>query len=202
MKLDKTNPFDLEPNTWNSNRVTRENLEKLKKSVSSLDMFKPVIVREYNGKLQILGGFHRNEVAKELGLTEVPVLNLGPISDQKAKEISLIDNTRFGKDDSELLEQLVNSMDTELIGLIIPETEELDLPDIGDTITDFEEKVISSREDDSGKTLKFRYEDLDKADEIEDLLLGVAKDNGFYFADGYANLSEALYYVLILRGKE
>lgn len=202
MNLEKANPFDLVPNPWNANHVDRENFEKLKKSLGALGNFKPVIVRELDGKLEILAGYHRTEAAKELGMTEIPILNLGEITEQRAKEITLVDNTRYGKDDEERLELLINSMDTELIGLIIPETEDIELPDIEDEVSDFEEKVMADATDDGSTTLKFKYYDLDKADEIEDLLLMVAKDNGFYFADGYANLSDALYHALIIRGKD
>lgn len=193
----KISPFELNSNPWNSNKVSRENLEKLKKSLSSLGSFKPIIVRQLGDKsYEILAGFHRVEAAKELGWSEIEVKNLGLLTDQKAKEISLIDNTRYGNDDSELLEQLINSMDTELISVALPELENLELPELEEPLSDFEEKVREST-DEGAKTLKFRYDDLDKADEIEDKLLIIARDNGYYFADGHANLSEALYHALV-----
>lgn len=203
MKLENVNPFELKPNEWNSNKVSRDNLEKLKKSVSSLEMFKPLIVRETATGLEILAGYHRNEAAKELGIESVPVLNLGPIEEQKAKEISIIDNTRYGEDDSELLEKLINSMDTELIGTAMPELASLEIPDLSEELTEFEEHMVEESRDfkdsgeDSAKFLKFRYDDLDQAEEIEDILIFEAKENGFYFGDGYPNLSEALYNLIV-----
>jgi hypothetical protein len=97
-------------------------------------------------------------------------------------------------------------MDTEFIGLVIPETEELELPNFSETpITEFEESITATapttKDDDGVKTLRFRYDDLDKADEIEDLLLKVAKTHNYYFADGYANLADALYHALIMDRK-
>lgn len=202
MNLKNIDPFKLNPNPWNSNKVDRNNFEKLKKSLSTLGSFKPVIVREKDGELEILGGFHRVEAAKELGFTEVPVLDLGKITDQKAKEISLIDNTRYGNDDAELLERLINSMDTEFISLAIPETEELALPDMSeDFSSDFEKDISDNIRNDDNKTLKFRFDDNDKADEVEDKLLAIAKSKGYYFVDGYPNLAEALYHALILDNK-
>jgi hypothetical protein len=206
MKLENLDPHTLVPNPWNSNKVDRVSFEKLKKSVTTLGNFKPVVVRDIAGKYEILGGYHRTEAAKELGLATIPVLILESISDQKAKEISLIDNARYGQDDAELLEKLINSMDTEFIGLVIPETEELELPNFSETpITEFEESITATapttKDDDGVKTLRFRYDDLDKADEIEDLLLKVAKTHNYYFADGYANLADALYHALIMDRK-
>lgn len=199
----KISPFELNSNPWNSNKVSRENLEKLKKSLSSLGSFKPVIVRQLSDEsYEILAGFHRVEAAKELGWSEIEVKNLGPLSDQRAKEISIIDNTRYGEDDAELLEQLISSMDTEFIQDAIPEIEELEFPEIEEDLSEFEEKVREERTEEEGvKTLKFRYDDLDQADEIEDKLLIVARDNGYYFADGYADLSKALYHALVVDRK-
>lgn len=202
MELRNANPFELSPNPWNSNKVDRVNFEKLKKSLSTLGTFKPVIVREKDDGYEILGGFHRVEAAKELGFEEVPILDLGKLSDQKAKEISLIDNARYGQDDSELLEKLINSMDTEFISLAIPETEELAMPELSDDFsTDFENSVSDSARNEDNKTLKFRFEDLDKADEVEDKLLVIAKNNSYFFIDGYPDLAKALYHALVLDNK-
>lgn len=205
MKLLQINPFDLKPNPWNSNRMDRENFEKLKLSLSKIGNFKPVIARNKGDELEILAGYHRTEAAKELGLTEIPVLTLGVIDDQRAKEISIIDNTRYGLDDEKLLEDLINSMDIELISKIIPEQEEIIFPEIED-LSKFEEEVLKSDDrkteyNEDFKILKFRYDDLDKSDEIEDLLLSIAKEHEYYHSDGYPNLSDALYHALILEKK-
>jgi hypothetical protein len=48
--------------------------------------------------------------AKRLGYKEVPVINLGKIDDQRAKEIGLLDNSRFGSDDTLQLAELLEGM--------------------------------------------------------------------------------------------
>ena len=197
MKLENINPFDLHPNPWNSNKVDRENFEKLKKSLNTLGNFKPIVVRQIDDVYQILGGYHRNEAAKELGAKTVPVINLGTISDARAKEISLVDNTRYGQDDSELLDRLLDSMETDLLIEIMP-----DLPVTVEDTTDLTDKLTEElrkerEEDDTHKYLKFRLE-TEKAEEIEAILSKVAFEHGYKYPDGYSNFSEALYHVLIL----
>lgn len=196
--IERLSPFTLVPNPWNTNKVDRDNFERLKKSLQSLGSFKPIIVRELDdGSKQILGGYHRNEAAKELGFETVPVLSLGTIDDDRAKEISLVDNARFGQDDVELLAKLLDEMDTTLLENIMPDipTVELTTEDLSDAIA--EELARDRDEDDGYKNLKFRLE-IDKAEEIEAVLSKVAFDKGFRYPDGYSNFSEALYYILVM----
>lgn len=201
MELLKSNPFDLVANPWNSNRVNRENFEKLKKSLRELGSFKPVVVRELaDGRLQILGGYHRVEAAKELGFPSVPIFNVGKIDDERAKEISLVDNARYGQDDTELLSKLLDEIDTELLGEILPDAP-VEIPDLGD-LTDklTDDLAAATKEDDTHKFLKFRLEN-EKADEVEMVLGKIASDNGYQYGDGYWNLADALYHALVLDRK-
>lgn len=115
---------ELNPNDYNVNVVSPENEAKLDASLKRFGVFKPIVVREVDGSYEILGGEHRWLSAKRLGMKTVPVVNLGPISDAKAKEISLADNARFGADDSVALAELLKSLpDAEHIGDFLPFTE-------------------------------------------------------------------------------
>lgn len=101
MKAELVDPKSLRPNPWNSNHVDPKNMGKLRRSIEELDFVTAVVVRELSdGTLQILGGQHRTEVAIDMGLKEIPILNLGKIDTIKAKKIGLIDNSRYGTDDS------------------------------------------------------------------------------------------------------
>lgn len=193
-------PFELRPNPWNSNRVPREEFEKLKKSLVKLGNFKPIVIRTLDdGSKEILGGFHRCEAAKELGLPEVPVFDLGKVSDNQAKEISLVDNVRYGKDDEKLLETLLAELeDLEALEAIIPDIE---IPELEEfkvaELSEIETKLTDTKEETS-KTLKFRFDDIDKAEEIENILANIAYEKDFKYSDGFSNLAEALYYALVL----
>lgn len=200
MELHTISPFDLVPNPWNTNRVDRENFDKLKKSLQSLGSFKPVVVRQVEGKFQILGGYHRVEAAKELSFPTVPIINLGEIDDDRAKEISLVDNTRYGEDDTELLAKLLEDMDTELLTDIMPDIP-VTLESVDAELDDLDKELRKEREEDENtKVLRFRL-DLDKAEEIESILDKVAFVNNYKRGDGYADFSEALYHALVLDKK-
>ena len=127
-KIIQVNPESLVPNQWNTNVVSPENEEKLDASLKRFGVFKPVIVRELiDGTLQIIGGEHRAQSAVRLGYEAIPVVNLGVISDQRAKEISLVDNDRYGEDDTFKLSELINSLDSsELVSFTTFSDAELD----------------------------------------------------------------------------
>jgi hypothetical protein len=110
MNFDLLDPKTLTPNPWNTNRLTPEAEMKLENSLVK-GIFKPIIVRELeDGTLQILGGENRNLAAQRIGITQVPVLNLGVIDDHRAKEISVIDNGRYGQDDANALAALLREI--------------------------------------------------------------------------------------------
>jgi hypothetical protein len=106
-------PALLGANPWNTNIMTPENEAKLEASMRRHGFFRPAIVREFvksSFLYQILGGAHRVEIAKKLGLTEIPVVNLGVIDDLQAKEIGIADNARYGVDDTIAFAELIKGM--------------------------------------------------------------------------------------------
>lgn len=109
-KMLELDPKLLFPNPWNTNIVSPDNEAKLEQSIKRNGVFKPVIVREVDGRYEILGGEHRWQVASKLGLPVVPVMNLGPIDEKRAKEISIIDNSRYGADDTLSFAELLKSL--------------------------------------------------------------------------------------------
>lgn len=193
-----TSPFELAANPWNSNKVDRESFNKLKKSMEHYGAFKPIVVRTLPDMktLEILGGYHRNEAAKELGWKEVPIFDLGMIDDSRAKEIALIDNTRYGSDDEALLEKLLSEItDLDNLAAIMPESVEIDLPEVEDSIEEMEETIREEKPEETHKVLKYKLE-LDKAEDVEAILARIAYDNDFKHKDGYANYAEALHYAI------
>lgn len=103
----------LTPNPWNPNVVDSSNQLKLETSIERLGVFKPVIVRLKDDALEILGGQHRWQYLHERG-EQVPILNLGEISDEKAKEVGLVDNGRYGEDDPLAMRELIEEMDASI----------------------------------------------------------------------------------------
>lgn len=115
----------LRPNPWNSNQVGPEMEARLKNSLAELDFYKPILVRQLSdGVLQILGGEHRWRCARDMGRATVPVINLGEISDKRAKIISLADNAQYGEDDTIRLSQVLRDIGEQDIATMLPYSEE------------------------------------------------------------------------------
>lgn len=201
MKFMECNPFDLAPNPWNPNKVSEDNMKKLKASIERLGSFKPVICRELeDGTLEILGGFHRVQIAKELGLTNIPVYNVGSITDTKAKEITLADNARYGNDDIELLQDVLDDLDLGELGEIMP----FSIGEIEALMDNIEAPDLSEIEEKpSGDyiTLKFKIE-ADKGDEIMAHISKIAQSNDYKYKDVVSNYGDALYHSIILESKK
>lgn len=117
-------PEALSPNPWNSNQVGPDMEKRLRASIEKFGIYKPILVRELeNGGLQILGGEHRWRVACNMGLESIPVVNLGELSDRKAKTLGLADNAQYGEDDGLKLAAILRDIGQEDVEMLLPYTE-------------------------------------------------------------------------------
>lgn len=200
------NPRLLKKNPWNTNVVSPSNEEKLKTSIERFGMFKPVIVRTLDdGSYQIIGGEHRADAAIQLGYEVIPVFNLGKIDDKKAKEISLVDNGRFGEDDtlklSELIAELggvgevsdfVPYLDVDLDAIFnstiaLDELEALEVPE-DDVKTPTE--TTAKRQ----QIMRFKVPNED-VDTVTAVIEHIIKTQGFTESDSLTNAGDALVYL-------
>lgn len=136
-------PEQLQPNPWNSNVVGPEMEQRLDESIRQFGVYKPIICRELeDGSLEILGGQHRAASAQRQGHETVPVVNLGRVSDSKAKALGLADNGRYGEDDALKLGSILKDIQADFeIEAFLPYTDkdlagifaasDIDLDDIG-----------------------------------------------------------------------
>lgn len=210
MQLQHIPPDHLLPNPWNTNRVSAEGMEKLARSLQRNGWVKPVIARDLDGTLQILGGQHRVEAALDLGMSTVPVLNLGVMEDGRAKEIGLIDNARYGADDaSELAELIADLGGAKEIGEFLPFTD-AELAALGTVIEDDDIDDLLDGDEDQDKTkpdpttkpqkthqtmrMKVPVED---ADMVSELLGEIMSDQGFTESDSLTNAGDALVFMAI-----
>lgn len=206
-------PGRLRPNPWNTNHVSPENEAKLTASIAQRGFIKPVVVREVGADLEILGGEHRWMVATNMKLPEIPVFNLGPISDEEAKKISLIDNARYGADDSISLAQLLSELgDASELQEYLPYTND-DLSAIFSTVDialdkldlDTDESETSDAADEPKITpapkthavMRFQVP-LGDSEKLADLIARTAKRHGFTAGSELQNAGDAL--VLLLLG--
>lgn len=199
----------LQPNPWNTNHVSAENEKKLLVSFEKHGCYKPIVVRELEaGGYQILGGEHRWMMAKKLGYKTVPITNVGIVSDQAAKELGLIDNGRYGEDDSLELAALLNGMDNlDEVMSFLPYAEDdlsaifassaidfgsLDIPDdADDKLPELPTKAAVQ----THQVMRFKTP-VEDSEFITKLMERTMKEQGFTDDDSMTNAGNALVFLL------
>lgn len=209
MQIQHTRVDDLAPSPWNVNVVAPGNEAKIDESIKRLGLFKPILVREVEGTLEIIGGEHRWRSAKRLGHDTVPVVNLGVISDAKAKEISLVDNGRYGEDDGFKLAELLNEIGTpDELAAFMPYTQE-GLEGMFEAVNlalgDLEEEVAKNTKKDeeaaapnksapTHQIMRFKVP-IGDVQSVTDLIELVIKQQGFKDQDSLTNAGDALIHI-------
>ena len=196
----------LSPNPWNTNSLTPESERKLDESIRRNGMFKPVVVRSLkDGRLEIIGGQHRWESCVRLGIEEIPIFNLGNIDDRKAKEISVIDNGRYGSDDIISLGNLLKEIGPaeELLKFLplqsgeleaIESSSKIDLDSLGEDVPLEESDEIVEKPAKRLKThvtMRFTVP-IESHGFIERVIADIIKENGFDDPDAQINAGDAL----------
>lgn len=203
-------PEELTPSPWNTNIMTPENEAKLEASIKRFGFFRPVVVREKGEGLEILGGEHRWEIAKKLGMN-VPIMNLGSIDDQTAKEIALADNARYGFDDTmafaDFLKEMGNAdglqeflpyTDTDLEDIFSSADIALDDLEIEENFDQEPEKTEEKAEKPPKTHTIMRFKvPLRDAERLTALIAQTQKDNGYTAADDLTNAGDALVHLLV-----
>jgi len=201
-------PRALRPNPWNTNVVSPDNEAKIEESIRRHGFIKPVIVRRLmDDSMEILGGEHRSAAAVRLGITEIPVFDLGRIDDQKAKEIGLIDNARYGADDmlglANLLEELgtpddlasfLPYSDTDFASIFSSTTialDDLDLPDDDHASPSVPKAPVVQ----THQVMRFKIPAADCSD-ITAKIEKVMKRQGFTESDQLTNAGDALVWLI------
>ncbi|OYV36827.1 MAG: chromosome partitioning protein ParB [Rhodospirillales bacterium 20-64-7] len=195
----------LAPSKWNPNVVSPDNETKLEESIKRHGFFKPVLAREVDGKLEIVGGEHRAFAAKRLGYKDVPVINLGPLTDKKAQELCLLDNGRYGNDDTLALAELLGGLgtadelakfmpysDTDLSSIFSSVDIELDNLDIGDE--EDEPKPMREKPIQTHSIMRFKVP-VEDQDMVMQVIERIVKAQKFTEADSLTNVGDALVYL-------
>lgn len=197
----------LRGNPWNPNVLDPTSESKLDASLKRLGFFKPIIARELEGGvLEILGGHHRWESAIRVGLTEVPVVNLGEVDDSKAKEIGLADNGRWGHDDAGKLADVFADLDLEEIAEFLPYSEndlaaiiatsEIDLDDLNLDDDDDDVPLGDSKAPPTDTIMRFKVPVKD-AESISAIIGKITKAQGFDGSNALTNAGDALVHLLL-----
>ncbi|MCP5803685.1 ParB N-terminal domain-containing protein [Klebsiella pneumoniae] len=205
----------LRPNPWNTNSVGAQNFEKLKGSIEKLGFFKPIFARELDGgQFEILGGEHRWRAAMEQGISTVPVISVGKISDLVAKQMSLVDNERYGEDDQVALQRLIEEIQSELdyqLSEIAPYDDELAATLARESAIDLEMLEALSRGDEEPiekdsrekaervgaehQTMRFKVT-FDASDRVTETIKSIIKEQAINTGNDMENAGEALVWLV------
>jgi ParB-like nuclease domain len=111
----------LIPNPWNPNAMDTEMFSKAIESIHRFGFVDPVTVREVGlDGYQIIDGEHRVRAAKEhsgactktthVGMTQLPITNLGMIDDHAAKQLTIVLNETRGEPEAKKLGVVLTSL--------------------------------------------------------------------------------------------
>lgn len=200
--------WKLQGNPWNPNILDAASEAKLDESLKRLGFFKPIIARELDADMfEILGGHHRWESAIRIGLMEIPMINLGKIDDEKAKEIGLADNGRWGHDDAGKLADVFADLDLEEITSFLPYSEndlsaiiavsEIDIDDLN-LDNDDDVPLGDTKAPPTDTIMRFKVPVRD-AEAISEAIGVVTKSQGFDGSNALTNAGDALVWLLLPR---
>jgi len=104
LKIIEVQIKELRSSEYNARKHNEEQAEQLKKSIERFKVVEPIICNSSpKRKNVIIGGHFRVEVAKELGMTTMPVIYVDIPDLQKEKELNLRLNKNVGEFDINLL---------------------------------------------------------------------------------------------------
>ena len=104
MKIELLDPETLKSAAYNPRQISREELNKLIKSIKQFGFVDPALVRKHDN--MIVGGHQRVKAAIELGLKEIPVVYLD-ITENDAKLLNVALNKISGDWDEDKLTELL-----------------------------------------------------------------------------------------------
>jgi hypothetical protein len=203
---------ELRKNPWNTNKASPEAEAKIRKSIERNGMFKPILVRRVEGQggYEIIGGEHRWEQAVALGYTEIACANLGLIDTRRAKEIGVLDNARYGADDTlsfaELLKEIGDIGDLQeflpygsadldaIFSASVIALDDLELDENFEKIAD-EPEAPAPKAPKTHTVMRFKV-GLGDAERLTALIASTQKTHGYTAADELTNAGDALVHLL------
>lgn len=116
-------PIDfLRPNSWNPNRQTPDEFEKLKRSIIENGFSQPVVCA-LDG--EIIDGFHRWKACKELGFGKIAVIK-SDLNEFQRKLATIQFNEARGTEDMELLGKMMKDFEALGMGDLVKDQLSLD----------------------------------------------------------------------------
>lgn len=115
----------VRPNGYNYNQQSPAVFNKLVESMRQFGFTLPIIVRQLRkNAYEIIDGEHRWRAARELAMPDVRIINLGTVSDEKAKQLTIILNELGGSPDqvrlADLLRDINSNVDFGALAKVMP----------------------------------------------------------------------------------
>jgi DNA modification methylase len=110
MKIEQVKISELKPAEYNPRQMTEKQAEELTKSLKEFGIVDPIIVNSNPERKNIIvGGHQRTNVAKQMGMTEVPVFYID-LDEKKERELNLRLNKNLGEWDYDMLANFEEDM--------------------------------------------------------------------------------------------
>ena len=104
IKIEYVTIVELKPSEYNPRKHTKEEADQLKESIRKFEMVDPIVCnKNFFRHNVVIGGHFHLEVAKELGMTTIPVVCVDIPEIEREKELNLRLNKNTGSFDLELL---------------------------------------------------------------------------------------------------
>ena len=184
----------LVANGWNPNHIKPALREKLKRNMEKSGQVLPIVVRAHSGrrgKYEIIDGYHRSEIAKELGWETLDCV-IVDAGDDQAKILTVNLNYMRGnakpKEYAKLVHSLNESFTLEQLSQTLPENElqlqdSLDLLKLPDELEKEVEERAAKEAEEKLTTLTIHATDEEKSAIEEALKLSEKKKKGAALAE-------------------
>lgn len=104
LKIQNVSVSELKAATYNPRKWSEEAVAGLTASIKQFGLVDPILVNGASNRSNIvIGGHFRLKVAKDLGLTEVPVVYLDIPEEEKERELNLRLNRNLGDWEDEVM---------------------------------------------------------------------------------------------------
>ena len=117
---------DLTPAPYNPRKITKIELERLKRSLSEFGYVEPVIWNKATG--YVVGGYQRLKALKELGIEEVECVVID-VPEDKEKALNIALNKISGNWDSDKVFEILDELDNNKFDITLTGFEMADLDD-------------------------------------------------------------------------
>lgn len=78
----------VKANDYNPNSVAKPEMDLLRRSIEADGYTQPIVTWQHDGIYEVVDGFHRHLVGKEMGLSHLPVVVVNPESQDRSDRIA------------------------------------------------------------------------------------------------------------------